>query len=126
MPKKKLYRLKSIKKGKLLIKNTSRNLFITITTGNNKVNKVFTLGNLNFPYENLYSSVAVYKLGQFLNLEIQRLKYTQMALIFYGWTKPIKKLLRALKKNKNFLWTSCYCKFLIPHNGCKKKKLKRR
>jgi hypothetical protein len=84
MPKKKLYRLKSIKKGKLLIKNTSRNLFITITTGNNKVNKVFTLGNLNFPYENLYSSVAVYKLGQFLNLEIQRLKYTQMALIFYG------------------------------------------
>jgi hypothetical protein len=84
MLKKKLYQLKASKKGKLLIKNTSRNLFITLTDNENKVNKTFSLGNLKFPIEDLYSHVALYKLGQFLKLEIHRLKYTQMTLIFYG------------------------------------------
>lgn len=126
MLKKKLYQTKAPKKGKLLIKNTARNLFITLTNAENKVQKSFSLGNLQFPAEDLYSHVALYKLGQFLKSEIHRLNYTKMTLIFYGWTKPIKKLLRALRKNKKFTWINCYCKFLIPHNGCKKKKLKRR
>ena len=92
---------------KLLIKNTSRNLFITLTSDQNQVKKVFPLGNLDFPAENLYSSIAVYKLGLFLNMEIRKQKYTQMSLIFYGWNKTIKKLGRKIPRLPTTAPTIC-------------------
>lgn len=126
MLEKKVYSLKHMKKGQLLIKNTTQNLFITILNSKNQVKRTISLGYLGFSEYDLYSNIALRRLAQLIIKQLKIYNYTQVSLLLYGWTKPIKKFLRVFKKEKSIFWTSIFCKLIIPHNGCKLKKLKRR
>lgn len=126
MSKKNFYSPLATKNGQLLIKNTTQNLFITILNPQNKIQRTLSLGYLGFSSYDLYSNIALKKLAQLLIKQLIVSKYTSIALILYGWTRPIKKFLRIFKKERTISWKSVSCKLLIPHNGCKLKKLKRR
>lgn len=84
MSKKKNYSPLATKKGQLLIKNTTQNLFITILNPQNKIQRTLSLGYLGFSSYDLYSNIALKKLAQLIIKQLTISKYTNIALILFG------------------------------------------
>lgn len=109
---------------KIEVKCSSNNTILQAVTKNNK-NIITSPGLLGFKGAKRSTTYAAQQTAEFLGEKLNEHKLTEVILIFKGFGKGKKSVIKGLlKKNINII--KIIDKMLTPHNGCRLPKQRRR
>ena len=109
---------------KISVKCSSNNTIMHATLTNNK-NIILSTGIIGFKGAKRSSSYAAQKIAEFMGSKLKENKVKNIVLTFKGVGKGRKFIIKGLKKHKiNII--KLIDKTPLAHNGCRKKKRRRR